>query len=196
MRFFLRELALFAAVIAAGAVALLYAIGANQHVGEPVVVERRAPSPLAESMDLLRHAPRFEAAAVGAGGMVPTSVVAWLTIARSPTADSLFRELLYTSTPAGRLYALAGLREVNAPLFTDAARHLRTTDIRVPTFSGCFVASERMNMLVRELERGEWVDGFLRADPEKYVGWRPWPQNLPQQRSSARVKEGITIQRM
>jgi hypothetical protein len=181
MRTLLRELALFAAVIAAGAAALLYSIGANQHAGKPVlhpvIVARPAPSPLAESMDILRSAHRFEAGAVGAAGSVPTSVVAWLTIARSRTADSLFRELLFTSTPAGRLYALAGLRKTNPGLFTDVARHLRMTDTSVPTLNGCIGTTEPMRTLVRDLERGEWVNGFLRADPRAYQGPLPWPQN-------------------
>ena len=185
---FLRNLALLAAVTAAGGVALLRAsrfepraptlaasVVANRVWAPPTI-----PSPisaLAESMDILRHAPRFEAAAVGYSGSVPTSVVAWLTVVRSAAPDSLLRNLLQTGTPAGQLYALAGLRVTNPQLFTETARAFRTFHPTVPTWAGCIGGSELVRSIVSDLERGEWVDGFLRAERARYQGALPWPQN-------------------
>ncbi|HJR66297.1 MAG TPA: hypothetical protein VJ802_07685 [Gemmatimonadaceae bacterium] len=185
---FLQNLALLAAVTAAGGVAVLRASRFEPRASTPAASVVATPawtpptihspiSAVAESMDILRHAPRFEAAAVGYSGSVPTSVVAWLTVVRSAAPDSLLRKLLQTATPAGQLYALAGLRVTNPELFAETARDFRTFHPTVPTLAGCIGGSELVRTIVSDLERGEWVDGFLRAERASYQGALPWPQN-------------------
>jgi hypothetical protein len=97
-------------------------------------------------------------------------------VVRSEARDSLLRNLLQTGTPAGQLYALAGLRVTNPQLFSETARDFRTFPPTVPTLDGCIVGSALVRGVVSALERGEWIDGFLRAERARYEGPLPWPQ--------------------
>ena len=177
----LRRLSVLAAVIAAATIAIFRATGPQGPVAivalPPIVVEPVVSGALDEAMEILRHASTFEGGAVGYGGTVPTVVVAWLTVARSLVPDSLFRSLLHASAPVGQLYALAGLRATNPRLFAETAPNFRTFRPTIPTLFGCIGSSESVPSLVAALARGEWVEGFLRAEPGRYHGSLPWPQN-------------------
>ena len=128
-------------------------------------------------MKILRNAPEFATAAVGYAGVVPTSVVAWLTVLAQPRADSLFQNLLETSTVAGQMYALAGLRVTSPRLFQVRAKPFWRSRILVNTLIGCTGNAMTTALILDELERGTWIDEFLRASRSRYFGDLPWPSS-------------------
>jgi hypothetical protein len=73
--------------------------------------------------------------------------------------------MLSTATPAGKLYALLGLRIRDHAAYERALEKLRTTDANVETARGCMLSHESFRDLVKEIERGQY-DTFLE---------RKWP---------------------
>src|ERR1051325_11544014 len=77
--------------------------------GLPVAPLASKQDPLSVSIAVLKQSEAFKAAAVGAAGITPNEVLAWRVIFHSPDRYSVFRDVLATGSPSGRLYALAGL---------------------------------------------------------------------------------------
>ena len=178
MRRFLHDLTLLAAVTAAGG----YALGrlATEPAAGPLIslaplVADRPAIPWDEAMRVLRTAPSFSSASVGFGGVVPDAVVAWLTILSQSSADSLFLELLGMATPAGRMYALAGLRAIDPREFERQAGILRRDASPVNTLVGCIGSTMTTAQIVAELDRGMWFADFITASKARYYGDLPWP---------------------
>ena len=180
MRSFLHELTVLAAVTAACGYVLVRGVSLSTPLPAPTLpplVVAQAAMPWDDAMDVLRSAPEFASAAVGYAGLVPTSVVAWLTIVSQPRADSLFLDLLETSTLAGQMYALAGLRVTSPRLFHIRAQPLWQSRALVNTLIGCTGSGMTTAVLILELERGTWTDEFLRASRSRYFGDLPWPRS-------------------
>jgi hypothetical protein len=137
----------------------------------------RPTAPLDDAMDVLRGAPTFASASVGYEGTVPPTVVAWLTILSEPTARNLFQDVLRTGTPAGQMYALAGLRAIDVPLFLEVARPLRRTQLPVTILVGTFASLTSSAEILHELDRGMWIGEFVRPSRSRYFGALPWPAN-------------------
>jgi hypothetical protein len=178
MRRFLHDLTMLAAVTAAGGFALTRASSPSPPrpglALTPMYVAETAP--LDDAMDVLRTTSEFADASVGYGGVVPTQVVAWLTVLHDSDAEIHFLELLRTATPAGRIYALAGLRATNPKLFRDVAAPFRRDRVTVTTFFGCIVSEMTTSQLVAELDQGAWIGEFVSASRSRYFGDLPWPQ--------------------
>ena len=179
MRRFLHDLTLLAAVTAAGG----YALGRISteparraaFTMAPLVADRPA-MPWDDAMDVLRTAPRFASASVGFGGVVPHAVVAWLTVLSQSSADSLFLDLLGMATPAGRMYALAGLRAIDPAEFERRASPFRRDANPVNTLMGCIGSTMTTAQIVSELDRGMWLADFMTASRARYFGDLPWPE--------------------
>ena len=179
MRRFLHDLTVLAAVTAAGGYALGRIETKMPPPGLPLLQPMVADRPTIaweEAMDVLRKAPRYFSASVGYGGVVPDEVVAWLTILSTPSsADSLFVDLLDTATPAGRMYALAGLRAIDPLQFRLRARLFRRSPDPVNTLVGCIGSTMTTAEIVAELDRGAWIGEFIAAPRARYFGDLPWP---------------------
>ncbi len=180
MRRFLHDLTLLAAVAAAGGYALSRVESSPAQPmalrREPVVSDA-APPPSEKAMDVLRNATVFSSVSVGSAGVVPETVVAWLTILSQPDAGRMFVDLLHTATPAGRVYALAGLRTINPPLFRRWAHPFFNSPILVRTMGGCILRTMTTGGIVDELQRGMWIGDFVTASRSRYVGDLPWPRH-------------------
>src|ERR1051325_2694954 len=92
----------------------------------PVAPLASKQDPLSVSIAVLKQSEAFKAAAVGEAGITPNEVLAWRVIFHSPDRYSVFRDVLATGSPSGRLYALAGLWFGNAAEFAAGAQKLRT----------------------------------------------------------------------
>ena len=119
--------------------------------------------PLALSVAVLKQAESFKAAAVGVAGVTPNEVLAWRVIFNSPGRDEVFRDLLATGSPSGRLYALAGLWFEDANEFATAATAVRAQGGTVTTVRGCIATTESLRELVHQIESGSWSREFLAA---------------------------------
>jgi hypothetical protein len=71
----------------------------------------------ARAIGILQSAERLESSHVGDWGVASCSVVAYRHIIRQPDAAATFKALVEKSGPAGRIYALAGLYEVDRAAF-------------------------------------------------------------------------------
>jgi hypothetical protein len=89
--------------------------------------------------------------------------MAWRVILFRADAESTFQNLLETSTPAGQLYALAGLRFGNGKAFDRAAARLEGRSDRVQTVRGCIGGAATVAELVAEIRKGEWVRDYVRG---------------------------------
>ena len=112
----------------------------------------------------------------GFGGVVPHAVVAWLTIVSQTSADSLFLDLLGMASPAGRMYALAGLRAIDPPKFERRASLFRRDSGLVNTLIGCIGSTMTTAQIVSELDRGMWLADFMTASRARYFGDLAWPE--------------------
>ena len=129
----------------------------------PVVPQTLSQDPLSLSIAVLKQTESFKAAAVGVAGSTPNEVLAWRVIFNSPNRESIFRDVLVSGSPSGRLYALAGLWFEDANAFAAAAKRLGTQGGSVTTVRGCMVGSESIRELIREIESGSWSREFLAA---------------------------------
>lgn len=83
-------------------------------------------------------------------------------------ADAVARleALLPKASPAGKLYALLGLRIRDPAAYERALEKYRSTDATVETARGCMLSRESFRELVKEIEGGQY-DSFLA---------REWPK--------------------
>jgi hypothetical protein len=117
--------------------------------------------PLALAIAVLRTSDHFTSAGIGYTGITPNEVLAWRVIFNRPDADSIFQDLLNTSTAAGQLYALAGLRFSNSGAFSKAAARLQGKLSLVQTVRGCIVSTQTVAEVVGEIRQGDWVREFI-----------------------------------
>ena len=115
-----------------------------------------SPQPLA-----LRTADHFTSAGIGYAGITPNEVLAWRVVFNRPDADSIFQDLLNSSTIAGQLYALAGLRFTNSVAFAKAAARFQGNLGLVETIRGCIGSTQPMAELVEDIKQGDWVREFI-----------------------------------
>jgi hypothetical protein len=120
-----------------------------------------ASQPLDIAVAILRNAERFSSAGVGYAGLTPNEVMAWRVVFFRGDAESTFKNLLETATPAGQMYALAGLRFGKPDVFTRAATRLEGRLDRVQTVRGCIGGSETIAELVAEIRKGDWVREYI-----------------------------------
>jgi hypothetical protein len=85
---------------------------------------------------------------------------------KQPDAVARLEALISSASPAGKLYALLGLRSRDRAAYARALEKWRTTDAKVETARGCMLRRESFGDLLKEIERGQY-DTFLT---------REWPK--------------------
>ena len=117
--------------------------------------------------EVLRNAVAFDAPQVGIAGITPTEVLAWRVVQQGQARDSIFTNLLATATPAGQLYALAGLRYslyvvgADSSIYWSASSRLARSKRFVLTMIGCIGSFRPQDELVKEIDTGSWTAEFL-----------------------------------
>src|SRR5581483_558060 len=89
------------------------------------------------SYDQLRSARYFAGPAVGIAGDEPPESKALRSLLSRREGGKAFKYLLFTGTPAGKLYGLVGLRHTNPVLFAVAVQPFRLWPGNVETIFGC-----------------------------------------------------------
>jgi hypothetical protein len=116
----------------------------------------------------LEKASLFALGGIGAAGTMSPGERALREILANRDAIARMERLLTTATPAGRLYALLGLRLKDRALYNRGVEQLRPTDAKVETARGCMLSQDAFGDLVKEIERGQY-DTFLE---------RKWPAGM------------------
>lgn len=117
----------------------------------PAAPEVRATAERELALRLLLEARTLQSAQVGYGGDLPDEVIAYRRLLLEPDAPALFEGLIGSARPAGRLYALCGLREVDPARAAALARPLLADETPVSTLDGCLGGSQAAQALARQL---------------------------------------------
>jgi hypothetical protein len=119
----------------------------------------------AESATHVESAESFALGGIGVAGTMSAGERALRAVLEKADAVTQLEALLPSATPAGKLYALLGLRIRDRAAYNRALEKCRTTDATVETARGCMLSRESFRELVKEIERGQY-DNFLE---------RQWP---------------------
>jgi hypothetical protein len=114
----------------------------------------------------LQSAGSFALGGVGVAGTMSAGERALREVLKQPDAVARLEALLPNASPAGKLYALLGLRIRDRAAYERALEKYRSTDAAVETARGCMLSHEPFRDLVKEIERGQY-DSFLA---------REWPK--------------------
>jgi hypothetical protein len=114
----------------------------------------------------LQNAGSFALGGIGAAGTMSAGERALREILDKPDAVTRLEALIPNASPAGKLYALLGLRVRDHAAYERALEKLRMTEAKVATTRGCMLSQESFRDLVKEIERGQY-DTFLD---------RKWPE--------------------
>ena len=114
----------------------------------------------------LESAGSFALGGIGVAGTMSAGERALREVLKQPDAVARLEALLPNASPAGKLYALLGLRIRDHAAYERALEKYRTTDATVGTARGCILSREPFHDLVKEIERGQY-DTFLA---------REWPK--------------------
>ena len=126
-----------------------------------------AVSPVEATAAGLESAGSFALGGVGVAGTMSAGERALRDVLREPDAVRRLEALIPNATPAGKLYALLGLRLRDRAAYERALEKCRTVDAKVETARGCMLDHEPFADLLKEIERGQY-DTFLE---------RKWPDN-------------------
>lgn len=119
----------------------------------------------------LLHAKFFAIGLIGPGALLSNGERSLIKILREPDATSFLLELLSKGSPAGQLYALAGLLELRYPKITEllATHRNRTEMVRIRL--ACFGSFQPIGEIVTTIERGDYF-GLLRAHAKHFANRR------------------------
>jgi hypothetical protein len=122
--------------------------------------------PAGAESDDLQSAGSFALGGVGVAGTMSAGERALREVLRKPDAVVRLEAMVPNASPAGKLYALLGLRIRDRAGYERALEECRATDAKVETARGCILSQESFRDLVKEIERGQY-DTFLE---------REWPK--------------------
>src|SRR4051812_43248397 len=114
----------------------------------------------------LQSAEAFALGGVGVAGTMSAGERALREILKQPDAVARLEGLLPTASPAGKLYALLGLRVRDHAAYKRALEKCREVDAKVETARGCMLSQESFRDLLKEIERGQYDTFLAREWPE------------------------------
>ena len=120
----------------------------------------------AETEGSLQGAGSFALGGIGVAGTMSAGERALREVLKNQDAVARLEAILPSASPAGKLYALLGLRIRDRAAYERALHKCRATDATVETARGCMLSREQFRDLVKEIERGQY-DSFLE---------REWPK--------------------
>jgi len=114
----------------------------------------------------LQSAGSFALGGVGVAGTMSAGERALREVLKQPDAVARLEAILPGASPAGKLYALLGLRVRDRAAYQRALETCRSTDAKVETARGCMLSHESFRDLVKEIERGQYDTFLAREWPE------------------------------
>ena len=102
----------------------------------------------------------FALGGVGVAGTMSAGERALREVLKQPDAVARLEAMLPNASPAGKLYALLGLRVRDRAAYERALEKCRSLEATVETARGCMLSRESFGDLVKEIERGQY-DTFL-----------------------------------
>jgi hypothetical protein len=108
----------------------------------------------------------FAMGGIGVVGSMSRGERALRQILKESDAVLRLETMIPDATPAGKLYALLGLRARDRAAYARALEICRATDTEVSTARGCIVSRESFSDLVKQIDRGRYDAGLAREWPE------------------------------
>ena len=102
--------------------------------------------------ETVRSAPRFAICGVGVAGVTSSEEVAMRKLRDNQRGDEQLRKLLREATPAGQMYALFALRQINARDYAELSQPYRHSSAVITRVDGCVIHPEVISQTV------EWID--------------------------------------
>jgi hypothetical protein len=121
----------------------------------------------ANSETTLQSVNSFAMGGVGYAGSMSAGEGALRQILKESDAVSRLEGMVPTATPAGKLYALLGLRKLDRAAYARALEICQRTDTKVETARGCIIGHESFRDLAKEIDRGEYDVSLEHEWPER-----------------------------
>lgn len=115
-----------------------------------------AASASAGSSDTVRAAKFFAIGGIGVAGTICPEEYAYRELRDGPEAQTKFRKLLRDASPAGQMYALFGLRQLDAADYPALSEPFRKSATPVEVISGCNIHTDPTSEVV------QWIDQWAR----------------------------------
>jgi hypothetical protein len=109
-----------------------------------------------DSVKLLEKSQCFRVGHVGVAGVIPNEAIALHRIMKRDDASAALEELYSKGSPAGKLYALLGLRFVNKAKYEELMPQLKQNTDKVETQAGCIVYTETVQAIISSMEAGNY----------------------------------------
>jgi hypothetical protein len=124
-----------------------------------------APAAPDAAFDTLRRIDAFALGGVGFAGTTSEGEKALRDVLARKDAVAVLERLSREATPAGRLYALVGLRWQAAPSYATAATDLLNREKEtVQTISGCIISQSTVADIAKRIDTGQY-DGKKDSEP-------------------------------
>jgi hypothetical protein len=122
---------------------------------------------LGETDISFRSTGSFALGGIGVAGTMSAGERALRDVLKKEDAVTRLEALLANASPAGKLYALLGLRIRDRAAYERALEKLQTVDAKVETARGCILSQESFRELLKEIERGQYDTFLARAWPKE-----------------------------
>jgi len=119
-----------------------------------------------KSLRAVENAGSFALGGVGVAGTMSAGERGLREVLERSDAVYQLEAVLPTAAPAGKLYALLGLRVRDRAAYQRALERSRSIDAKVETARGCMLSQESFRDLVKEIERGQYDTFLAREWPE------------------------------
>lgn len=105
---------------------------------------------------LLKTADCFRIGPIGYGADTSPEKIALVKIMNQSDSYVVLEKLFYQASPAGQLYALAGLRLVDKTKYEKLLMQIKHRNREISSQLGCIVQEEPIGNIVEDIERGEF----------------------------------------
>ena len=102
--------------------------------------------------ETVRSAPRLAIGGVGVAGVTSSEELAMRKLRDNQRGDEQLRKLLREATPAGQMYALFALRQINVRDYAELSEPYRHSSTVITRVDGCVIHPEVISQTV------EWID--------------------------------------
>jgi hypothetical protein len=121
----------------------------------------------ADADTTLRKAGSFALGGVGVAGTMSEGERALREVLKATDAVARLENALPSSSPAGQLYALLGLRLRDRAAYQRALEKYRANTAKVQTMRGCILQQESFRDLIKQIEHGDYDTFLSRQWPEQ-----------------------------
>ena len=96
----------------------------------------------------------FGTGGIGRGGTISPGQLALRVLVRQDRAEDVLVSLLKEAVPAGKMYALVGLKQYYPSVFTKAVAKFKDIKTKLRSRSGCIVEDKTVAAIVAEIKKG------------------------------------------